>query len=98
MKFYYSRFYDFVNASFSVMAFLVLSLLTAPVKTCYYPHIRSAVVKSLPLLVGAVIMIVSPYAPPARNGFGYAIPESANPTSSGATTSLLRSSSTTSTT
>ncbi|CAM6034445.1 unnamed protein product [Sphagnum compactum] len=96
---YNLRFYDFVNASLSVMAFLVLSLLTAPVKTCYYPHIRSAVVKSLPLLVGAIIMILSPYAPPARNGFGHAIPESATTlASSSATTSLLRSSSTTSST
>jgi hypothetical protein len=95
---YNLRFYDFVNASLSVMAFLVLSLLTAPVKSCYYPHIRSAVVNSLPLLVGAIIMIVSPYAPPARNGFGHAIAESGTPASSSATTSLLRSSSTTSTT
>lgn len=95
---YNLRFFDFVNASLSVMAFMVLSLLTAPVKTCYYPHIRSAVVNSLPLLVGAIIVIASPYAPPARNGFGHAIPESATPASSSATTSLLRSSSTTSTT
>ncbi|KAH8962445.1 hypothetical protein BDL97_05G102400 [Sphagnum fallax] len=95
---YNLRVFDFVNAMLSVMAFAALTLLTAPVTTCYYPHIPDSVVKSLPILVGALIAIVTPYAPPARNGFGHAIPESATPTNScSTTTSLLHNSSTAST-
>jgi hypothetical protein len=98
MCFFPPRVFDFVNAMLSVMAFAALTLLTAPVTTCYYPHIPDAVVKSLPILVGALVAIVAPYAPPARNGFGHAIPGSATPTnSSSTTTSLLRNSSTAST-
>ncbi|KAG0589796.1 hypothetical protein M758_1G045900 [Ceratodon purpureus] len=70
---YKMRGFDFVNAAISLAAFAALSLLTDPVKKCYFKSLSSTVEKSVPLIVGVVISFLLSFAPAARNGIGYRV-------------------------
>jgi hypothetical protein len=61
---------DFVNAGISVAALATLTLLTAPVTTCFYPHIADSIVKTVPLLVGLLLSAIGTVTK-VRNGFGF---------------------------
>lgn len=84
---------DFVNATLSVVALATISLLTAPVTTCFYPHIPSSVQKTIPILVGLVVSVVCAFGTSPRSGIGFAGVH----TSETQDQRLLRSSSTAST-
>jgi hypothetical protein len=71
---YKPRFTDFVNAAVSVATLLTLSLLTAPVTTCFYPNLPSSVEKTVPLLVGLVVSVVCAFGTKSRHGIGFAPP------------------------
>jgi hypothetical protein len=73
-KKYKPRFTDFVNAAVSVATLLTLSLLTAPVTTCFYPNLPSSVEKTVPLLVGLVVSVVCAFGTNSRHGIGFAPP------------------------
>ncbi|KAL2621979.1 hypothetical protein R1flu_002184 [Riccia fluitans] len=49
--------FNFVNGALDVIAFGTLSLLAAPITTCYYPNIPGTVIKTLPILVALVISV-----------------------------------------
>jgi hypothetical protein len=68
------RFTDFLNAAVSVVTLLTLSLLTAPVTTCFYPNLPSSVEKTVPLLVGLVVSVVCAFGTNSRHGIGFAPP------------------------
>jgi hypothetical protein len=61
---------DFVNAGVSVAALATLTLLTAPVSTCFYPHITGSIVKTVPLLVGLLVSAICAFTN-FRRGFGF---------------------------
>ncbi|CAK9861432.1 unnamed protein product [Sphagnum jensenii] len=66
----YKRSYaDFVNAGVSVAALATFTLLTAPVTTCFYPHIAGSIVKTVPLLVGLLVSAICAFTN-FRHGFG----------------------------
>ncbi|CAK9232591.1 unnamed protein product [Sphagnum jensenii] len=71
---YKPRFTDFVNAAVSVATLLTLSLLTAPITTCFYPNLPSSVEKTVPLLVGLVVSVVCAFGTNSRHGIGFAPP------------------------
>jgi ABC-type multidrug transport system fused ATPase/permease subunit len=73
-KKYKWRFTDFVNAAVSVVTLLTLSLLTAPVTTCFYPNLPSSVQKTVPVLVGLVVSVVCAFGTNSRHGIGFAPP------------------------
>ncbi|CAM6010708.1 unnamed protein product [Sphagnum balticum] len=68
------RFTDFLNAAVSVVTLLTLSLLTAPVTTCFYPNLPSSIEKTVPLLVGLVVSVVCAFGTNSRHGIGFAPP------------------------
>jgi hypothetical protein len=70
---YKRQFDDFVNAALSVTALATLSLLTAPVTTCFYPNIASSILKTVPLLVGLVVSVVCAFGTNSRHGVGFAV-------------------------
>jgi hypothetical protein len=70
---YTRQFDDFVNAALSVTALATLSLLTAPVTTCFYPSIASSILKTVPLLVGLVVSVVCAFGTNSRHGVGFAV-------------------------
>jgi len=70
---YKLQFDDFVNAVLSVTALATLSLLTAPVTTCFYPNIASSILKTVPLLVGLVVSVVCAFGTNSRHGVGFAV-------------------------
>lgn len=65
---------DFLNASLSVTSFLTLTMFTAPVSTCFYPHISDSLLKTLPLLMALVVGFFCSFSPKVRHGLGYALP------------------------
>jgi hypothetical protein len=67
---YKRRYSDFVNAGISVAALATLTLLTAPVTTCFYPHIADSISRTVPLLVGLLISAIGVFTK-VRNGFGF---------------------------
>jgi hypothetical protein len=69
---YRREYWDFVNAGVSVAAFATLTLLTAPVTTCFYPHITGSVLKTVPLLVTLMISAIYAFETKSRHGFGFA--------------------------
>jgi hypothetical protein len=73
---YFLEMDDFVNAGLSVVALATLSLLTAPVTTCFYPGLQQSVQKTVPLLVGLVVAAVCAFGTTPRNGIGFASPQS----------------------
>ncbi|CAM6012105.1 unnamed protein product [Sphagnum balticum] len=89
---YVLEFSDFVNAGVSVAALATVTLLTAPVTTCFYPHIAGSIEKTVPLLVGLLVSAICAFGTNSRHGIGFAL--------SGAEAgigALLRTSSTSST-
>lgn len=81
---------DFVNATLSGVALATISMLTAPVTTCFYPNIPSSVQKSIPILVGLVVSVVCAFGTSPRSGIGFAMTYTSEPHDQ----KLLRSSST----
>ncbi|BBN14014.1 hypothetical protein MPTK1_6g08200 [Marchantia polymorpha subsp. ruderalis] len=65
--------FDMINGFLVVITFASLSMLTAPITTCYYPTIPNTVAKCAPILVALVVGMYFAFAPPARNGVGFAI-------------------------
>lgn len=90
---YTLRVFDFITAALSLSAFTTLSLLKDPVTGCYWKHLSSTVVKTVPLIVGVVVSFVMTFAPSARNGFGFRI-DASIPAKSAPRTSLLGASAT----
>ncbi|KAJ7537151.1 hypothetical protein O6H91_12G100200 [Diphasiastrum complanatum] len=64
---------DFVNAFLTVTSFCTLSLLTSPVIDCFYSNIPRALSKTVPILVALIVGLYFSFAPPARQGVGFAI-------------------------
>jgi hypothetical protein len=69
---YRLRYSDFVNAGVSVAALATLALLTAPVTTCFYPHIAGSVLKTVPLLVTLLVSAIYAFQTNSRHGIGFA--------------------------
>lgn len=67
---------DFVNAGLSVVALATISLLTAPVTTCFYPGLPQSVLKTVPVLTGLVVGAVCAFGTTPRNGVGFAMASS----------------------
>jgi hypothetical protein len=67
---YDRTYWDFLNAGISVAALATLTLLTAPVTTCFYPHIADSISRTVPLLVGLLISAIGVFTK-VRNGFGF---------------------------
>ncbi|KAG6543010.1 hypothetical protein Mapa_015506 [Marchantia paleacea] len=65
--------FDLINGFLVVITFGSLSMLTAPITTCYYPTIPSTIAKCAPILVALIVGMYFAFAPPARNGVGFAI-------------------------
>lgn len=88
-KNYALRGFDFVNALMSLAAFAALSLLSDPVSSCFFKNLSSTVVKSVPLIVSAVIAFLLSFAPAARNGVGFRVDGSVRSSASTTHSSLL---------
>jgi hypothetical protein len=69
---YRRGYWDFVNAGVSVAALATLTLLTAPVTTCFYPHIAGSIVKTVPLLVTSLVSAIYAFQTNSRHGIGFA--------------------------
>ncbi|KAL3692048.1 hypothetical protein R1sor_005699 [Riccia sorocarpa] len=63
--------FDFVNGVLNVIVFGVLSMLTPPVTTCYYPGISNTIVKTVPILAAIFVGSYFTLAPPPRHGLGF---------------------------
>ena len=68
------KFTDFLHAGVTLTAFLTFTLLTSPVTNCFYPKISTAIVKTLPILIGFVASAIFGFSPPARNGLAHPLP------------------------
>ncbi|BBN13477.1 hypothetical protein MPTK1_6g03820 [Marchantia polymorpha subsp. ruderalis] len=64
---------DVVNGILDVVAFGTLSLLAAPITTCYYPDLPGTVIKTAPILVALIVGVFFAFAPPGRHGVGFAV-------------------------
>lgn len=63
--------FDFINGMLDVIAFATLSLLAAPITTCFYPNIPDTVMKTAPILVSLLVGAFFVFAPPGRHGVGF---------------------------
>lgn len=70
---YLLNIFDLVNGILNVVTFSALSLLTAPITTCFYPGISSTIIKTVPILVGMVVGMYFAFAPHSRQGIGFAL-------------------------
>ncbi|KAL2621205.1 hypothetical protein R1flu_001410 [Riccia fluitans] len=65
--------FDVINGFLVVITFSSLTMLTAPITDCYYPEIPNTTIKCAPILVALIVGMYFAFAPPARNGIGFAV-------------------------
>ncbi|KAL3692503.1 hypothetical protein R1sor_006154 [Riccia sorocarpa] len=65
--------FDIINGILVVITFSSLSMLSGSIADCYYPNIPPTIVKCAPILVALVVGMYFAFAPPARNGVGFAV-------------------------
>ncbi|KAL2622043.1 hypothetical protein R1flu_002248 [Riccia fluitans] len=63
--------FDYINGLLNVVVLGVLTMLTPPVSTCFYPKISKTIVKTVPILVAIFVGAYFAFAPPPRNGLGF---------------------------
>ncbi|KAL2622010.1 hypothetical protein R1flu_002215 [Riccia fluitans] len=68
---YRANVFDYINGVLDIVVFGVLSMLTPPITTCYYPSISNTIVKTVPILVAIFVGSYFAIAPQPRNGLGF---------------------------
>lgn len=69
---YSLKFTDFMNGILNVITFGVLSCLSPPVTTCYYPGVSQTIVKCGPVLAAIIVGALFALFPSPRHGVGFA--------------------------
>lgn len=70
---------DVINAILSAVAFLTLTMFTDPVSSCFYPNLSDTVLKTLPVLLAAVISFFCTFSGKVRHGYGNSFPDRVDP-------------------
>lgn len=70
---------DYINAALSAIAFLTLTLFTDPVSTCFYPNLSATVLKTMPVLLAAVLSFFCSFSGKVRHGYGNSFPGRKDP-------------------
>ncbi|XP_073394168.1 protein DMP3-like [Physcomitrium patens] len=65
---------DYINAILSAMSFLTLTLFTDPVSTCFYPKMSDTLLKTLPVLLTALLSFFCTFSAKIRHGVGNSMP------------------------
>ncbi|KAL3692026.1 hypothetical protein R1sor_005677 [Riccia sorocarpa] len=63
--------FDYINGVLDIIVLGVLTMLTAPITTCFYPKLSNTIVKTIPVLVAILVGVYFAFAPAPRNGLGF---------------------------
>ncbi|KAG0592376.1 hypothetical protein M758_1G241400 [Ceratodon purpureus] len=70
---------DYINAFLSAVSFLTLTMFTDPVSSCFYPNLSETVLKTLPVLLAALLSFFCSFSGKVRHGYGNSFPGQKDP-------------------